>query len=241
MKRRELSGVVAKQLQWAESKADEVLELFVNLLREELEGNKEIEIEGFGVFRLHKQEEYISVDELNNERYLIPPKVEILFEEYLGEEKCFGDPQVIEGQEEQCMICFDPDNQLLESVNGAFQYFEPVLLNDGVEFPGIPRVIKGDQEPKKESPSLHAGQTQPASHRATPNARSSQPVAHRAVPSHRAAPNARPIQAAELSAHLGKTVSTTTLQRKPTPLMMLVTGGVAIALASILLIKKRNM
>lgn len=137
MTQKEFIGKLATKLQWDESNTSEALEVISNILTEKLSENDVVSIENFGVFTIHKNQEYILHDSETGERYLMPPEVVVLFE-----------PTLSEYSEQEINISFESDGLLKSSINSAFQNFEPTLINEGVEFPGIK--IVSTNEPEKD-------------------------------------------------------------------------------------------
>ncbi len=123
------------KLQWDESKTSEVIEVILNVLTEQLSDNQELLIESFGVFSTYKNQEYILHNHETGESYLMPPEVVVLFE-----------PQLDEFSEHIHKIMFESDDLLKNTINSAFQNFEPTLINEGVEFPGIKVITNNKPE-----------------------------------------------------------------------------------------------
>ena len=72
----ELSG----RLDWPEPKVAEMLEAAVTVMNAQLADNNPITLAHLGDFITRRKTEYISVHPENNERWLIPPAIELLFE-----------------------------------------------------------------------------------------------------------------------------------------------------------------
>jgi nucleoid DNA-binding protein len=140
MTQKELIGKLANKLQWDESNSSDFLETISNILNEQLSENNIISIDNFGTFSTQKYQEYILVDSETGERYLMPPEVVVLFEPYTGD--------VFEPVDHSFNISFEADDSLKGKINSAFQNFEPTLINEGVEFPGIQ--VVSSQQPKTE-------------------------------------------------------------------------------------------
>ncbi|MBP7104377.1 MAG: hypothetical protein KBA83_04510, partial [Fermentimonas sp.] len=77
----------------------------------------------------HKFPEYILVDAETKDRYLMPPEVVVLFEQEMDDTSVSVEPKHY--------ISFEIDDSFKSSINSAFTNFEPTLLNEGVELPGI--------------------------------------------------------------------------------------------------------
>ncbi len=118
---------LAQQLGWSDETATEALDAMIAVLKAELTANNPVDLDDFGKFLTPKQPEYILTDRETNDRYLMPPAVEVLFESSVD-------------------LYFAPEDSLNESVNSAFSFFEPTPLNEGVALPGVTEVIVGGEE-----------------------------------------------------------------------------------------------
>lgn len=125
MTHEDLIAHLAQQLGWSNDTVSASLDALIAVLKSELDDNKTVTIDDFGRFLVRNYPEYILRDGETNERYLMPPALEVEFE---GE----------------VSLCFTPDDALNDSVNSAFSPFEPVLINEGADFPGLQEVV--DQE-----------------------------------------------------------------------------------------------
>jgi nucleoid DNA-binding protein len=133
----DLIAKLALRLEWTNAVVSEALKVVIEVLKSELLENNSVTIDDFGDFSTVKQSEYILIDRETKERYLMPPAVEVVFES----------PAVKpDGGTTSLELCFTPDEELKESVNSYFAFFEPTLLNEGVEFPGIPKVIAEENQ-----------------------------------------------------------------------------------------------
>lgn len=142
MTREDLVSRLSERLGWAEPSTAKVLEALIDTVVEELLAGNRIDISDFGLFQTRKQSEYILVDREANERYLMPPSLEVVFEAAtitaaLGS----GDNPVR----------FLPDESLEKEVNSSFALFEPTLLNEGVQFPGMAEVHTNQLEEESEA------------------------------------------------------------------------------------------
>lgn len=131
MTHEELIQRLAQQLGWSDETATEALDAIIAVLKAELTANNPVDLDDFGRFSTPKQPEYILTDRETNDRYLMPPAVEVLFESAAD-------------------LFFTPEDSLNESVNSAFSFFEPTSLNEGVALPGVPEVIVGGEEETEE-------------------------------------------------------------------------------------------
>ncbi len=137
MTNEDLIAKLAQRLEWTETAVSQSLDAVISALKAELAENNPVIIDGFGKFSTHKQSEYILRDRETNERYLMPPAVEVVFESLT---------EKTEEESSTFNLFFTPDEVLNKSVNSPFTNFEPTLLNEGVEFPGIQEVIAGEDE-----------------------------------------------------------------------------------------------
>src|SRR5690554_1374387 len=79
MTQENLISVLSQRLGWEEQDTTNALEAIIETLIEELsEGNK-VDIDDVGLFETRKHAEYILVDQESNERYLMPPSLEVVF------------------------------------------------------------------------------------------------------------------------------------------------------------------
>ncbi len=131
MTHEELIQSVAQQLDWSDVATTEALDAIISVLKAELTANNPIDLDDFGKFSTPKQPEYILTDRITNDRYLMPPAVGVLFES-------------------SAALFFTPEDSLNESVNGAFSFFEPTQLHEGVALPDVPEVIVGGEEKTEE-------------------------------------------------------------------------------------------
>ena len=134
MTNEDLIAKLVQLLGWTEAEASRALDAMIAVMKTELEENNPVIIDDFGKFFTHKQSEYILIDRETKERYLMPPAVGVVFE------------SLVEKNEEALTfnLFFTPEDSLNDSVNSSFSYFEPALLNEGVQIPGIPEVVAGE-------------------------------------------------------------------------------------------------
>ncbi len=127
----DLISHLSERLGWAEPSIAKALEALIDTVVEELLAGNRVDISDFGLFQTRKQSEYILVDREGSERYLVPPFLEIVFEAAaMPATSGSGDNTVR----------FVPDESLEKEVNSSFALFEPTLLNEGVQFPGMVEV-----------------------------------------------------------------------------------------------------
>ena len=80
MTREDLISRLSERLGWAEPSTAKALEALIDTVVEELLAGNRVDISDFGLFQTRKQSEYILVDRETNERYLMPPSLEVVFE-----------------------------------------------------------------------------------------------------------------------------------------------------------------
>ncbi len=80
MTHEELITELSHRLNWPEPKVAEMLEAAVEVMNAQLADNNPITLANLGDFITRRKTEYISVHPENNERWLIPPAIELLFE-----------------------------------------------------------------------------------------------------------------------------------------------------------------
>lgn len=156
MTQNKVLDVLKDQLKNSVVDASEILDVILSVISNELIDNGIVYIEDFGVFRPHKRDEYILLNTKTGERLLMPPAIEIVFESYQSDvnfsETSFDSIESIvendgsgfdvskvktDDSSKSLIITFEPDISLLNSVNSAFVNFEPTLLNEGVDLPGL--------------------------------------------------------------------------------------------------------
>ena len=80
MTNEELITELSRCLNWPETKVAETLEAAVEVMNAKLTENIPLSLQDLGDFITRRKTEYISVNPRNNERWLIPPAIELLFE-----------------------------------------------------------------------------------------------------------------------------------------------------------------
>lgn len=133
---------VARRLEWPDEKTSGIIETILEVVSAELKMNKSVILDNFGTLKTDIQPEYILVNPETKERHLMPPAVEIVFEAFSQEN----------GENSLSYAGFTPDETLYNEVNSSFSQFEPTPLNEGVQFPGIPEIVVGEQETEDEIP-----------------------------------------------------------------------------------------
>ena len=76
----ELITELSRRLEWPESKVKETLEAAVTVMNAKLTENSPLSLPELGDFITRRKTEYISVNPETEERWLIPPAIELLFE-----------------------------------------------------------------------------------------------------------------------------------------------------------------
>jgi nucleoid DNA-binding protein len=122
---------VAGSLEWTEEKTAGAVEAILEVMTAELKMNNQVVIAGFGTLKTDIRPEYILVNRETEERRLMPPATEVVFEaSFQGE--------------------FTPDEALYDELNNSFAPFEPTPLHKGVQLPGISEVVA--EEPEQKAP-----------------------------------------------------------------------------------------
>lgn len=149
----ELISIVAEQIQISEDRTTEVVDVIIKAISDDLLEDGLVVIEGFGAFKTQKRAEYILLNSTTGERMLMPPEIEIVFESYLSQSLAqwsdmdSGDNHLTaEVENKPLAMLFEPDASLRNSINSAFINFEPTLLNEGVEIPGIKVISDAPEE-----------------------------------------------------------------------------------------------
>jgi nucleoid DNA-binding protein len=133
---------VARRLEWPDEKTSGIIETILEVVSAELKMNNSVILDNFGTLKTDIQPEYILVNPETKERHLMPPAVEIVFEAFSQEN----------GENSLSYAGFTPDETLYNEVNSSFSQFEPTPLNEGVQSPGIPEIVVGEQETEYEIP-----------------------------------------------------------------------------------------
>lgn len=144
MTHEDLIAKLVNHLNWTESDVTRALHAMLAAMKAELAENNPVTIDDFGEFSTLKQSEYILKDRETNERYLMPPAVEVVFA---------PSTQHTDQVAESLELGFSPEEELNDSVNNSFTHFVPTLLKEGVSFPGIAEIVEedfGDEEEIKE-------------------------------------------------------------------------------------------
>lgn len=141
----ELITTVSRKLDWPESQTERMLGTLTALLKETLLENQPVSIDDFGIFSTCLRPEFISRNPETKERYLVPPAIEIVFEQA----GCLTDADLSK-------ISFEPEESFRESVNSPFACFEPTLIKEGVQFPDVPEIIAEEyrEEEISEEPEI---------------------------------------------------------------------------------------
>lgn len=79
MTSKELIAELAKRLEWTQLQTSKILENAVSVINNELSKSNSINIQGFGVFESKKKQERISVNPITKQRFLVPPKLSLVF------------------------------------------------------------------------------------------------------------------------------------------------------------------
>lgn len=79
MTNQELIAALAKRLGWTQKQTAEILETAISIVNSNLEDGNSINIQGFGLFETKKKGERISVNPVSKQRFLVPPKISLMF------------------------------------------------------------------------------------------------------------------------------------------------------------------
>lgn len=122
---------VAKCLEWTEEKTAGIIDVIRDVIGAELKMNNPVAIDEFGTLKAEVYPEYILVIPETKERFLMPPSVEVVFNSLFRVD--YANPLLIAD--------FTVDDLLYNELNSSFSQFEPTLLNEGVQFPGVTEII----------------------------------------------------------------------------------------------------
>ena len=121
----DLAAMVADDCKISRKKADQFIRDMFDVILEALKKEKYAKIKGLGTFKLTEVSPRVSVNVSTGERF-----------EIQGHRK----------------ITFTPENKLKELINKPFAHFDPVILNEGVQFDDVPDDIEKDIEVELEEP-----------------------------------------------------------------------------------------
>lgn len=79
MAHNELIKEIAERLNWTIDTVEESLNVFVDIVRDNLSDGNIVSIQDFGVFKTEKMIEHIYINPDTSERFLVPPKIEVSF------------------------------------------------------------------------------------------------------------------------------------------------------------------
>ena len=79
MKNKELITELSNRLGWTTQEVTEMLSVLSSVISSRLVDNDMIYLQGFGLFDVKKKAERISVNPVNGQRYLVPPKLVPVF------------------------------------------------------------------------------------------------------------------------------------------------------------------
>ncbi|MBR1597250.1 MAG: HU family DNA-binding protein [Phocaeicola sp.] len=115
----DLAAMVADDCKISRKKADQFIRDMFDVILEALKKEKYVKIKGLGTFKLTEVSPRVSVNVSTGERF-----------EIQGHRK----------------ITFTPENKIKELINKPFAHFEPVVLNEGVQFDDVLDDIEKDVE-----------------------------------------------------------------------------------------------
>lgn len=152
MTHEELLTALSSRLEWGEDQTNVFIDALLSVMSNELKTNNQVVIEDFGTLTTEVQPEYILVDTDAKERFIMPPSVEVLFDQHAKAEQ----------SDLSESIQFEADDILYQELNIAFSPFEPMPLSEDAEFPGVPEVILEEQVLLEEQVSLEEPEESPA-------------------------------------------------------------------------------
>ena len=121
----DLAAMVADDCKISRKKADLFIRDMFDVILEALKKEKYAKIKGLGTFKLTEVSPRVSINVSTGERF-----------EIQGHRK----------------ITFTPENKLKELINKPFAHFDPVILNEGVQFDDVPDDIEIESETEAEVP-----------------------------------------------------------------------------------------
>lgn len=136
MTHEELILTVAKRLEWTEERTAGVVEAILEVIATELKMNNPVAIDDFGTLKTDFCPEYILANPETKERFLMPPSVEVIL----------NSPFEVDKENPFFVADFTADEILYNELNSSFSQFEPTLLNEGVQFPGVTEIIAEEEE-----------------------------------------------------------------------------------------------
>lgn len=75
----EFVSSLAQRMDWTSEKTEDMTEALIALLNDKLSESAQITIQNIGVFETRKNNEYIRKNADSGERFLIPPKISVVF------------------------------------------------------------------------------------------------------------------------------------------------------------------
>ncbi len=79
MTHKELVAELAKRMDETQARTSELLEAFASIMNDNLAEGNSINFQGFGLFESKKKLERISVNPVTKQRFLIPPKITVVY------------------------------------------------------------------------------------------------------------------------------------------------------------------
>lgn len=79
MTHKELVAELSKRLDQTQSKTMELLDAFTTVMNDKLACGDSVNFQGFGQFETKKKMERITVNPVTKQRYLIPPKITVVY------------------------------------------------------------------------------------------------------------------------------------------------------------------
>lgn len=84
MTHKELIAEMAQRLDITQTRASEIIDVFVDVANSKLAEDNQILIQNFGLFETKKRSERIAVNPQTQQRYLVPPSIVATFKPAVG-------------------------------------------------------------------------------------------------------------------------------------------------------------
>ena len=79
MNHKELTGELAQRLGYSDKNAAQLIATMVAIMGEQLQEGKTLSFADFGIFKVEKKLEHITVNPLTKQRFLVPPQLILTF------------------------------------------------------------------------------------------------------------------------------------------------------------------
>lgn len=80
MNNKELTGELSRRLGYTNKDAAQLIASMVDIMGEQLQEGKRLDFDGFGTFSVKKELERIVYNPASKQRFLVPPKLVLIFE-----------------------------------------------------------------------------------------------------------------------------------------------------------------